>query len=103
MDLSKIAVTPDGTRIDIIAGDGQRRGLTAELLWRECPSAQGRARRMRGLHLSPPHALTIVAVNPIGSYGVNIAFSDGHARGIYPWDYLTALAQRPKLEDFLTG
>jgi prepilin-type processing-associated H-X9-DG protein len=103
MEVSDIAVAADGTQLDIIDGDGQRRGLSAELLWSECPSAQGRVRRMRGLHLSPPHALKIVAVNPIGSYGVNIAFSDGHTRGIYPWDYLAVLAQRPQLEDFLAG
>lgn len=102
MDVPDIAVAPDGSRLDIFDGDGRRRGLTAEFLWGECPSAQGRVRRMRGLHRSPPHGLTIVAVNPIGSYGVNIAFSDGHARGIYPWDYLAALAQRRQLEDFIT-
>jgi len=103
MDVSDIEVSLDGTRLELIGADGRRRALTAALLWSECPSAQGRVRRMRGLHLSPPHALKIVAVNPIGSYGVNIAFSDGHTRGIYPWDYLAVLAQRPQLEDFLAG
>jgi prepilin-type processing-associated H-X9-DG protein len=54
------------------------------------------------LDRSPPQSLIIEAVNAIGTYGVNIAFSDGHARGIYPWPYLAALAERPQLEDFLT-
>jgi prepilin-type processing-associated H-X9-DG protein len=40
-------------------------------------------------------------VREVGSYGVNIAFSDGHDRGIYPWSYLAQLSEKPKLEDFL--
>ncbi|MCP2087613.1 UNVERIFIED_ORG: DUF971 family protein [Paraburkholderia sediminicola] len=37
-----------------------------------------------------PH-LAIVDMQPMG-YGVQIAFSDGHAQGIYPWDYLAGIA-----------
>ena len=33
----------------------------------------------------------VTAVAPIGDYAINIAFSDGHARGIYPWSYLLEL------------
>ena len=33
----------------------------------------------------------IIAVEPVG-YGVQLVFSDGHARGIYPWAYLAELA-----------
>ena len=34
----------------------------------------------------------IAEVSPMGNFGVNIAFSDGHARGIYPWPYLAEIA-----------
>ena len=30
----------------------------------------------------------IAMLSPIGSYGINITFSDGHSRGIFPWTYL---------------
>jgi|SRR5690606_12601383 len=30
----------------------------------------------------------IVAVEPVGSYAIQPRFSDGHATGIYSWDYL---------------
>jgi DUF971 family protein len=36
--------------------------------------------------------LTIVDVKPVGTYAVNLFFSDGHDRGIYPWSMLRALA-----------
>ena len=90
-----------GRELVVVSDDGRRWALSASLLWAECPSAQGRVRRARGLHRNPPENLVITAVNPIGTYGVNIAFSDGHARGIYPWPYLASLARKPQLEDFL--
>lgn len=101
MHVVNLEVAGQGREIVVVADDGRRRALSASLLWAECPSAQGRVRRERGLHRKPPEGLVITAVNPIGSYGINIAFSDGHARGIYPWAYLASLAQKPQLEDFL--
>jgi DUF971 family protein len=36
---------------------------------------------------------TIAEVRLVGDHALNIAFSDGHDRGIYPWSYLRKLAQ----------
>jgi DUF971 family protein len=36
---------------------------------------------------------TITEVRLIGDHALNIAFSDGHDRGIYPWSYLRELAR----------
>lgn len=36
--------------------------------------------------------IRIAAVEPVSHYAVNITFSDGHDRGIYPWGYLRELA-----------
>jgi DUF971 family protein len=41
---------------------------------------------------------TIADVRLIGDHALNIAFSDGHDRGIYPWSYLRELARQPKPE-----
>ncbi len=43
--------------------------------------------------LVAPTDLTITFIEPMGSMGVNIGFSDGHDRAVYPWDYLRALAK----------
>ncbi|SFV26131.1 gamma-butyrobetaine hydroxylase-like domain-containing protein [Hyphomicrobium facile] len=101
MRVTDVLLTEQGEGLIIVADNGRRHELGAALLWVECPSAQGRVRRERGLHRAAPEGLTIAAVNPIGNYAVNLVFSDGHARGIYPWPYLAALATRPQLEDFL--
>lgn len=59
-------------------------------LRRECPCSQCRAFRLRG---SPPlvsETVRVVEIHPQG-YGVQLVFSDGHQRGIYPWAYLAQL------------
>ena len=35
---------------------------------------------------------TIADAQLVGDHALNIAFSDGHDRGIYPWSYLRELA-----------
>ncbi len=35
---------------------------------------------------------TIAELRLVGDHALNIAFSDGHDRGIYPWSYLRELA-----------
>ena len=38
-------------------------------------------------------AVEIRALEPVGSYAVQPAFSDGHDTGIYSWDYLYELGE----------
>jgi DUF971 family protein len=40
------------------------------------------------------HSATISEVRLIGDHALNIVFSDGHDRGVYPWSYLRELAPR---------
>jgi prepilin-type processing-associated H-X9-DG protein len=47
--------------------------------------------RLDGLFPQSFDSIAIVHVSAMGHYGVNIGFSDGHARGIYPWAYLSQL------------
>jgi DUF971 family protein len=37
-------------------------------------------------------AIALEHITPIGVYGVQLTFSDGHDRGIYPWSLLGELA-----------
>ena len=45
----------------------------------------------------------IEALEPVGNYAVQPRFSDGHATGIYSWDYLYELAsnQQSRWQDYL--
>jgi DUF971 family protein len=37
-------------------------------------------------------AVKLERISPIGEFGLQLHFSDGHERGIYPWSYLRTLA-----------
>lgn len=71
---------------------GARAELSAPELWRECRSADGVLRRLE--QMPAPTGVTITGLQPVGEYAVNIAFSDGEIRGIYPFSLLTQLAAR---------
>jgi DUF971 family protein len=55
-----------------------------------CPCAACRRERLDNPTLASSPDVTLIAIEPMG-YGVQLAFSDGHARGIYPWRYLELL------------
>jgi DUF971 family protein len=103
-DASWLATVLDGGRHLVLStGDVRLRPIAADTLWTECPSAQGRRRRMDRPDLTAPPGIRIVRVSPIGHYAINIAFSDGHDRGVYPWSLLADLSRRPTMMDFLTA
>ncbi|MFJ9990728.1 DUF971 domain-containing protein [Pseudomonas putida] len=55
-----------------------------------CPCSQCRAARLRGGISLVPDGVSVERIEPQG-YGVQLVFSDGHDRGIYPWAYLREL------------
>jgi DUF971 family protein len=66
--------------------------LPAERLRAACRCAHCRRAQIDGVFPDEFLSVTIAAVSPIGHYAVNLEFSDGHARGIYPWSYLAEIA-----------
>jgi DUF971 family protein len=68
--------------------------LAARVLREACRCAACTAERADGVIGAPEADPTIVSVEPIGSYAINIGFSDGHARGVYPWGFLRELGAR---------
>ena len=57
----------------------------------KCAWCEGQRRRT---HRDVPCDADVVlqGVTPVGEQGLQLHFSDGHDRGIYPWSYLQALA-----------
>lgn len=101
MSPSSIEANATGSHLEIVWADGSSSRVEAGALWTGCRSAVGVRRRIEGRHLDVPVGLTITRLESIGSYGVNIAFSDGHDRGIYPWQLLREIASRPTVADFI--
>ncbi|MBR1168346.1 gamma-butyrobetaine hydroxylase-like domain-containing protein [Bradyrhizobium liaoningense] len=67
--------------------------VPAEKLRLSCKCAHCTRARFDGRF---PEAFPGIAITGIGDlgYGLNISFSDGHSRGIYPKPYLLSLAGR---------
>ncbi|MGA3252116.1 MAG: DUF971 domain-containing protein [Paraburkholderia sp.] len=72
--------------------DGRERQIAHAQLRQACACAECRRIRLDGGTVQAPPDVTLTDVQPMG-YGVQLVFSDGHARGIYPWRYLEELAE----------
>lgn len=55
-----------------------------------CPCAQCRAAKLNGAIAVVVDDVRLECVVPQG-YGLQLVFSDGHDRGIFPWGYLRSL------------
>lgn len=70
--------------------DGRTQSLGHQQLREACPCSQCRARRLRHGVFSVVEGVQLTGIELQG-YGVQLLFSDGHDRGIYPWAMLAGL------------
>jgi DUF971 family protein len=89
---NEAAASDDGRALHLTLGNGPALRLPAEQLRAACRCAHCRRAQIDGVFPVQFPSVAIVGVAPIGHYAVNLEFSDGHARGIYPWSYLAELA-----------
>jgi DUF971 family protein len=85
-------VSADLASISMIASDGSWVTVTAEKLRLFCKCAHCTRARFDERFPDRFPGIAIVEVADLG-YGLNISFSDGHNRGIYPKSYLASLAE----------
>lgn len=71
--------------------DGRQQRIAHATLRRQCRCAFCRARQLRGEILMVEEGLQLTGMQAQG-YGLQLVFSDGHDKGIFPWAYLAALA-----------
>ncbi len=84
-----LAVAPEALTIDWGSGESS---VTAVRLRSNCRCAPCQSARLRSELRSPEPGLTLVDAAPVGHYAIQLSFSDGHERGIYPWAFLFELA-----------
>ncbi|MBN9125673.1 MAG: DUF971 domain-containing protein [Nitrosospira sp.] len=80
--------------LDIVWSDGKRQRFTHAFLRGRCQCTECKSLQLRGKAEVLPVQLRITEIHPVGVYGVQLVFSDGHDRGVYPWTYLRELTQR---------
>jgi prepilin-type processing-associated H-X9-DG protein len=88
-----IVLAADRSRLRLSWPNGEGAQLRAEHLRGACRCAWCTRARIDGNFAAAFDGVAIERLTPIGDYAINIAFSDGHARGIYPWPYLQLLAR----------
>ncbi|MDR7377349.1 DUF971 family protein [Rhodoferax ferrireducens] len=104
--LTKGAPTPEDITVhgqskvlEVTFSDGASFRIPFELMRVYSPSAevQGHGPGQETLQTGM-REVTLVGLEPVGNYGVQPTFSDGHSTGIFTWDYLYFLgSQEPKL------
>ena len=80
--------------LEIAFDDGSGYRLPCEYLRVESPSAevQGHGPGQKVL-VAGKRDVNILAIEPVGNYGVLLRFDDGHATGIYTWSFLRQLGE----------
>lgn len=75
--------------LEVAFSDGQRFELSCEFLRVYSPSAEvrGHGQGQEVLQVGKKN-VEIIDVQPVGSYAVQLVFSDKHDSGLYSWDYL---------------
>jgi len=86
-----ITVSKGGAKLVISVRDGVSHAIDAPALRLACRCAHCTRARIDGKFPERFDGVTIAEVTSMGHYGLNITFSDGHARGIFPWSYLAEL------------
>ncbi len=80
--------------LELAFSDGAHYTLPYEFLRVHSPSAEVRGHGPgQEVLQTGKREVGITSLEPVGSYAVQPTFSDGHATGIYAWDYLRHLGE----------
>lgn len=89
---TEIRLHQTSRRMELRFDDGAHFELPYEYLRVYSPSAEVRGHGVGQETLQTgKREVTILNVDPVGSYAIRPVFSDGHDSGLYSWDYLYEL------------
>ncbi len=91
-----------GEELAIKWDDGSESFIPLEKLRRHCPCAacKGEVDVMGNVYKGPdtpltPRAFQLLRIATVGGYALQPAWADGHATGLYTYDYLRRVADAP--------
>ena len=97
--MQPLDIQPIGHELAIKWEDGTETFISLEKLRRHCPCAgcKGEMDVMGNVYKGPEQPLTprsfqLRGIARIGGYGIQPAWADGHATGIFSFDYLRKVA-----------
>jgi DUF971 family protein len=88
---------PEAGRLRLTWSDGHQAEFDYDYLrgWCPCAVCQGHAAFKVAYH-PPGGPVRLETIQPVGNYGLSLAFSDGHATGIYRFDFLREICPCPR-------
>ncbi len=99
VQLLEIALHQKSGQLQLLWSDGLRVRLDSKPLRAACRCAGCESQRRAGQPPVPPADTLLTELRPIGEFGLQLCFSDGHDRGIYPWPYLHELSVASPLQE----
>ena len=90
----ELRLAKDRRTLTVRFESGEEHALPAEFLRVRSPSAEVRGHGPgQGTTVAGKRDVAIGEIQPVGNYAVRLVFDDGHATGIYGWDYLLDLGR----------
>jgi DUF971 family protein len=87
--LIEVKRLPAERKLRLTWSDGHVAAYDVDYLRGWCPCAGCQGHSGLKIHFrSPAGPVEAEAIKPVGHYAISIAFSDGHASGIYRYDFL---------------
>ena len=93
MEPDTVALRRGGGVLSLHFADGRVQDIAAGALRLSCRCAGCTADRAAGTLRADP-AICITAAAAMGSYALQLDFSDGHARGVFPYVFLSTLSKQ---------
>jgi DUF971 family protein len=97
--MQPLDIQPIGEEIAIKWDDGTESYIPLQKLRRHCPCAtcKGESDIMGNVYKGPdqplsPHGFELTGLNRVGTYAIQLLWADGHATGIYSFEYLKRVA-----------
>lgn len=88
-EVTEIKLLQKSRRLTVAFSDDSSFTFSCEFLRLHSPSADNRHQPA-----TDKADVNIIAVDPVGNYGVKLVFDDGHDTGIYTWKTLYELGQK---------
>ena len=92
--IDSLDASDDAQHLTVTWEDGATSTLSASVLRREAQDAWTKRERIDHGAVQVAPGLRITGLHAVGAYAVNVHFSDGHDKAIYPFVYLRDLSDR---------
>lgn len=90
--IANLTVSEDAKTLKISTQQGTTADVAASTLRNRAMDAASRKERIENGAVRVIEGIQITAITRMGSSGVNIQFSDGHQKAIFPYSYLKEIA-----------